>query len=359
MQVSYSAYECYNTCGYMYYLKYKEKLKPDSTSSAFFFGTAVGQVWQALVLTKKEQLTQQEKKDVFLAQNPKESFRKLMYNIDINGKRVLPTDPRVQYYKGDYDGEVLTQDDWSQIDAYGQELGQVLPDGRMVSFEDLIDRYPSGLMDSDIRYLNIHFFLSLCRKGEMMIDSFQKDILPNVVKVHAVEKPIKIDMSLETDKPMTDYLMGYLDMKIDYKITDEKLAEKVGVELGSVLTVLFDNKTSSARYSSKCLEEKPQLNIYQFAENTKYIGYIVGVKDIKRPKRGERKGETYADIQVVIGEASEVISNQVLDGVNSMLNGIAKKEYPMKTDTCERIYGKKCEYYDYCKSGNLAGLIKK
>lgn len=359
MQISYSSFERFNTCPHSWYLHYKEKIRPDSTSSAFFFGTAVGQIWQSLVLTKKEILTQQEKKDIELSKTPIESFHRLMQNIDIEGKRVLPTDPRVQYYKGDYDGELLQSPDWEKIDAYAQELGQILPDGRLVSFEDLIDRYPSGLTDTDISYLNLHFYLSLLRKGEMMIDTFQKEILPNVVKVHAVEKPIKIDLSLETDKPMTDYLIGYLDMKIDFKVTDEKLATKLGLEIGTVITVLFDNKTSSGRYGSKCLEEKPQLNIYQFAENTKYIGYIVGVKDIKRPKRGPRTGETYAEIQVVIGEASEDISNQVLDNVNKMLDGIAKKEYPMNTEVCERIYGKRCNFYDYCRSGNMTGLIKK
>lgn len=359
MQISYSSFEKFQTCPRMWYLHYKEKIRPDSTSSAFFFGTAVGTIWQSLVLTKKEQLTQQEKKDIELSKTPKQSFRNLMYNIDLEGKRIPPTDPRVQYFKGDYDGELLQSPDWEKIDAYAQELGQVLPDGRLVSFEDLIDRYPSNLLDSDIQYLNLHFFLSLCRKGEMMIDSFQKDILPNIVKVHAIEKAIKIDLSLETDKPMTDYLIGYLDMKVDYLVNDEKLAEKLGLPLGSVVTVLFDNKTSSARYSSKCLEEKPQLNIYQFAENTKYIGYIVGVKEIKRPKRGDRKGETFADIQVVIGEASEEISNQVLDGVNAMLDGIAKKEFPMNLDSCPRVFGKPCVYKDYCQSGNMFGLIDK
>lgn len=359
MQISYSSFEKFQTCPRMWQIHYKEKVRPDSTSSAFFFGSAVGQIWQALTLTKKEQLTQQEKKDIELAKTPIASFNKLMYNIEIEGKRVEPTDYRVQYFKGDYDGELLQSPDWEKIDKYAQELGQILPDGRIVAFEDLIDKYPSGLTDSDISYLNLHFFLSLCRKGEMMIESFQKDILPNILKVHAIEKAIKIDMSLETDKPMTDYLIGYLDMKIDYKITDKKLAEKSGLSLGEVVTVLFDNKTSSTRYGSKCLEEKPQLNIYQFAENTKYIGYIVGVKEIKRPKNGSRKGETYADIQVVIGEASDIISNQVLDNVNVMLDGISKKEFPMNLDTCSMVYGKRCCYYDYCRSGNMVGLIKK
>ena len=174
MQISYSSFEKFNTCPKMWHLHYKEKLRPDSTSSAFFFGSAVGQIWQSLALTKKELLTQQEKKDIELSKTPMESFRKLMYNIDIDGKRVPPTDPRVQYFKGDYDGELLQPSDWEQIDSLAEVFGQTLPDGTLVSFEDLIDRYPSNLMDSDISYLNLHFFLSLCRKGEMMIDTFQK-----------------------------------------------------------------------------------------------------------------------------------------------------------------------------------------
>lgn len=359
MQISYSSFEKYNSCPRSWYLHYKEKLRPNSTSSAFFFGTAVGQIWQSLVLTKKDQLTQQEKKDIELSKTPKESFIRLMYNIDLEGQRIKPTDPRIQYYKGDYDGELLQSPDWEKLDAYAQELGQILPDGRLVAYEDLIDNYPYNLTDNDISYMNLHFFLSLLRKGEMMIDSFQKEVLPNIIKVHAIEKAIKIDLSLETEKPLTDYLIGYLDMKVDYKITDVKLAEKLNLPIDTVITVLFDNKTSSTRYGSKCLEEKPQLNIYQFAENTKYIGYIVGVKDIKRPKIGKRKGETYADIQVVIGEASEAISNKVLDGVEKMLNGISNNEFPENLDVCDRMWGRKCCYKDYCQSGNLAGLIKK
>jgi hypothetical protein len=359
MKISYSQFEKYSSCGKSYELHYIKKLRPDLTSSAFFFGTAVGQVWQALALTKKEVLTQQEKKDIELAKNPKESFNRLMKNIDLNGKIIPATDPRVQYYKGDYDGELLQKDDWEKIDAYAKELGQILDNNRLVAFEDLINLYPSGLSDNDVSYLNLHFYLSLIRKGEMMIDTFEKEVLPNIVKVYAIEKPIKIDLSLESDKALTDYLIGYLDMKIDYKITDAKLAAKLELQVDSVITVLFDNKTSSARYGSKCLQEKPQLNIYQFAENTKYIGYIVGIKDIKRPKIGVRKGECYAEIQVVIGLASEEISNTVLDGVNKMLDGISKKEFPENREVCKFIFGRPCCYKDYCESGNLSGLIQK
>lgn len=359
MNISYSSYEKWSTCEKLWQLHYIDKIRPNSTTSALFFGGAVGQVWQALALSKKEDLTTEEKKEVERAKDWKKMFHSLLHKVQIEYQNVEPTDPRVFYYKGDWDSELLNQGDWIELDNYANKLGLILPNGNPLAYDDLEPRYPFGLTQDEIRYMNLHYFLSLGRKGEMMIESFIKDILPNIVKVYAIEKPLKIDMSLESAKPMTDVLTGFMDMVCDFRVTDAKLAGNLGIEIGSVVKVLFDNKTSSTRYGSKCLEEKPQLNIYNYCESSDYIGYLVAVKEIKRPKIGVRKGEVFADIQVVLGKSSETISNAILDGVNTMLDSVSKNEFKPNYDVCTRVYGRKCPMYDYCKNGDMTGLVKK
>ena len=357
MQISYSSVEKYNTCPYLYKLHYIERIRSSSISSALFYGGYIGEVFQAKLMNKIINATPEEKELAKLGIY--DYFDELMKSTNINGKTVELYDPRVIYYKGDYDESLLTPEDFKIIEGVADKLGMFVDDSRL-KFEDFIEQYYMTT-DNEIKtYMNWHFYLSLRRKGFMMIDSFMDEIYPNISKVYAIEKPIKIDLSLEGDPEMTDYLIGYIDIICDFKIMDPKLAAKLEVEIGTVKKVLFDFKTSSARYGQKKLIESVQLNLYDYVEGNIDIGYIVAVKKIKKPKIGPRKGTTFCDIQVMIGTRDEVLQEEILDNCEEVLEKIEAEEFPKNLASCKFQFGRPCVYNGYChNNGDMTGLVKK
>lgn len=359
VQISYSSYDKYLTCPRLWSYHYIDKLRPDYLSSALFFGGAIGRIWQAIALTKKDNLTEEEKQEVKLAEDPIGNFRLLFNDLDLNGEKINPRHHKVWYFKGDYDGGLLKTEDWLILDQVAEDTNQVLPNGKVISFNDLIAKYPFFLDKNEMIYMNTHFELSLIQKGIMLIEAFQAQVFPNIIKVHAIEKPIKIDMSLPKDPELTDFLIGYIDMVCDYKVTDANVAIELGIPLNSIIKVLFDNKTSSTKYAPKKLTESRQLSIYDFYEQGAYVGYIVGIKSIKRPKRGAHIGLTFAEMQVMIGKSDRVLQDDTLDKVETMLQDLTQENYPKNEKDCKWIFGRRCAYYDLCYGGKLDGLIKK
>jgi hypothetical protein len=356
MKFSYSKIECYKTCPALYKYKYLDKLYLNTTTSALFFGTAVGTVFQAICLQKKEDLTPNEKIELERGKKPYEYLDRLLKNVSINFKPWEPYHHNIEYYFADYDELLLTDEDYAIIDQFALSR-KLVTDGNVPTFDSLKDFYKMKKLTIDEKeFMNLHFFLCLKKKGAMMIDSFLKEVFPNIMKVHFIEKPIKIDVS-PSDKPNSDVLEGFLDMMVDYKVTDEKLAESSGIPIGSVVPVLFDNKTSSTRYSAKDLTTSEQLSLYDYCNNVGNVGYIVAVKEIKRPKIGKRKGECYADLQVMIGKSDKELQERVLDEVCEVIDKVYKNDFPMSGD-CDRIYGKQCDYYNFCKYGKTEGLTK-
>ena len=108
--------------------------------------------------------------------------------------------------------------------------------------------------------MNLHFYLSLLRKGDMMIDAYRDEIMPNIIKVHHIEKAIKIDLSMEGDEPLTDYMIGYVDMICDFKVTDAKLAEKLGVSSSVIFTgyISMEEKVNWMRRSHVIVNPSPK-----------------------------------------------------------------------------------------------------
>lgn len=341
-RLSHSSIEMFKTCPKKWYMHYQEKLRSKTITSALYYGGYVGESVQLMVLSKKPDLTDEEKDLVGL--DPLEFFQNLMKKVTINKTEYdLPRCKQVWYYKGDYDGNILTDDDHSQIKELATELGMFVG-GVQIEFSQLIDAYQSKQVDNDEKeYMNFHFYLSLLRKGEYIINAYREEVLPRIVKVHSIEKEINLVCG-------EDSLIGYIDMVADWRL-DSVQAEKLGKNEDDVVTILFDNKTSSAKYKKSKIEtDAPQLALYDYAEQIGIVGYIVMIKKLKTPKRGPKTGTTYCDIQVLVGQVPEEESEKVLDKSAEVLDNIyeGKFEATPCQDSCF-AFRSRCPYYSVCQ----------
>ena len=327
MRLSHSAIEKYNLCGEKYKLHYVEGYRDNTLGSALFFGSAWGDAVQEMVFQKKDR------------QYAVDKFLKSMEVVDINGTMVeIARSERAYYFKNDYDESVLTEEDDELIDEFISELNvqTTFPE------ELFIKRKENKIMEDEIKILNYQCWLSLRRKGILLIDAYIKDVLPKIKKVYCIEKPV----NMKTTDGKHNFI-GFIDMICDFE-----------VEPGNVKKILFDHKTSSKKYPANSINEKFQLAAYNYIENLEFVGYIIAIKEIKKPKNGKRKNEMFGEIQVLIGQVQEDTIDKFLDLADTTLEKINNNLFEKNRDACYS-FGRLCEYYQLCWKGKTDGLYKK
>jgi len=340
MRISHSAKELFESCPRSYKLKYIDKYRPKTLSSALFFGTAFGDAVQAMILDKKQVLTPEEVK--LSKMSPEALFLDLISFVDINGVRVsIPKSPLITYFKSDYDPLVLEPQDIEEIKKYRAELG----------IEDFIDmdflqtENKAGNLDQDeIKLLNFAYWNSVRRRGLALIEVYRKEIYPRIKRVYEIEGKINIENA------EGDVIVGYLDLVCDFECDD-----------GEVRKILFDHKTSSKKYPKNAIFDKKQLLLYNYDREIDLLGYIIGLKKLKNPKIGKRKGEKYFEIQVMIGETNSEAEEEVIGEYDWVLNEIKEGNFPKTQDKnkCKFNFGKPCDYYDICHNNDDSKLFKK
>jgi len=357
VNLSHSAITMYNGCPLKYKYHYIDRYRSKTLSSALFFGGYIGEAVQLIALDKKPDLTSEEKQ--LVGKDPYKFFDQLMKKVDINGTiHDLKTCDLIRYYLSDYDGDILTMKDRAEIQKLRDELGFYL-DGRPLEFEDYRKLYKSGKLDADeYRFMNLHFYLSLIRKGHMMIDSYKSVIMPLITKVYSIERKIQLDCSMD-DRPTTDSLIGYIDMIADIEL-DAENAERCGMKPGDVVKVLLDHKTAGTKYTkNRVRTDSQQLSLYEFSEQIGLCGYIVAVKKIKKPKIGPRKGEVFCDMQVLIDKIPDEVVEEYVEASAEVLDKIYDKEFEPDKGGCNS-FGSKCPYYyTICPMGENKNEVEK
>ena len=338
IKLSHSGLNLYEQCPRAYQLKYIDGYRETTTSSALTFGSACGTTFAMMLLDKKDSLTDEEKNIV--GTNPFDYFDGLFSETQINGELVnLVNSPRCFYFKGDWDSEILTPEDWDIINSYREENG-FLPDH---TFDRLYSELTSGLAnEAEKSFLSLHFWLSLRRKGHYMIVEFLKTIYPKVKKVYEIEGAISIPNGAG------DEITGFLDLVADYE-----------VEPDLVKKVIIDFKTASAKYSLDKLTESQQLNLYDYDRELGGVGYIVAIKSIKKPKVGPRKGEIYAEFQEMFMPTEPAKQEEIIQKVDEVLGLIKEEVFPKCEERCLKMFGRRCWAYDICHNNDDSKLFKK
>lgn len=334
MRISHSQKETYLTCAFKWKMHYQERLRSTKIGSALFFGSAVDNALNRLLLTKKKELTEEEKRE--LSKTALEAFEDSFRIVDINGKsHDISSSILVTYFTSDFDYELLEESDIEDIVNFA-----CFVDVDFFDEDDLLDfgehcrqtfRDKKELSENEQRLFNYMCWKSLMRKGAMLINEYEEIIMPQIEEVYDIQTKVSL-------KDGEDEFIGFIDFIGSF-------VDEPGVKY------VIDNKTSSRPYKDDSVRTSPQLAAYcEYAELDR-AAFIVMEKKIR--KRNPR-----IRINIIRDEMPE---QQILDTfgqITQVIEDIHEKKFDKNFDSCY-AYGRKCAYFEYCRSGKIdKGLIK-
>lgn len=345
-KISYSAWECYMTCGMKYYITRVLGWEVKQKSSALVFGSVIDDALNHLLET-----------------NDIEGAKKIFKD----GIKCLYKSTDYYFFKGDFDYDLLTD---RQIDLGLEYLKELDYEGSL-DLESLHKALYKQILSNGNDYQaitqNQQLFLScistmsLKQKGLMMIDAYVEKVLPKINKVVSVQRATKL-------RP------GFLDIEIDLK--------------GHGM-VTADHKTAGRMYDQSKIDHAWQLFIYDKEVNHGKVCYIVLGKTLRKNAQktcrscgfngnGSRHitcpdestgsrcyGEweivitPEIDIQVMVADVNKAEQETVLKSIESVEKAIDAKVFPMNLNSCPNQFGKPCEVMDFCRTGCTAKLQKR
>lgn len=297
--ISFSAWTKYHTCPRLFKLHYEDRLRPQGTTSALLFGVAVDEALNALLLKTGDPIV--VFRDNFTWELCKDS----------------------KWFDADYDTELLNEEQRQELTGKSKE------------------------------YVS---WACMRIKGRMLIEKYIEQILPLIDEVH--------DVQLETQRP------GFIDAIVSIRGYGK---------------VLLDHKTSSQFYKRDSVKGSSQLALYAGQIGLSKAGFCVLSKNIKKNKvkqcvvcsfktttahttcnsiiDGKRCNGAFdvtispeAIIQLIVDDIDITEQKIVEQSVKETEEAIAKEVFPMNVTQCHSIYGKRCPYFNLCRSGATDGL---
>jgi hypothetical protein len=215
-------------------------------------------------------------------------------------------------------------------------------------------------------------WLSLHRKGKLLIEAFYNDFLPKIVKVLAIQQHAKIE-----DPTTKDILAGVIDMVLEVQ--------------GYNKPIIFDLKTAAMPYTQDQIDISEQLASYAAMKSAEYntdlVGYVVLCKNIQKEyiytcgkcgniKGGRHKtceimnpdrcGGDWVEKKTLIPTVQVLVEKKSPEQIQDLLQDITNIVYGMKsgvvyknTNRCNDHYGGVCPYKKLCWEGKTTGLVKK
>lgn len=368
MKLSHSGINSYTTCGHSYKLQYIDKIVSKYKGSALYFGSAMDEAFNFMLLNKDDKDVLKDSIAIF------EEHWKV--NVDKYGVRTeMETNPFVLYSKWDYDPDLLEKPDWAILFKnaknpfeFRKEIEEKL---KTTEFEDL------DVVEQS--FYNLGTWLSLKRKGAILLRAYYEQLLPQIKEVIAVQKVYTLE---DEDK---DILNGVIDFVC--KLQD-----------GTI--VVADNKTSSLEYEQDSVKTSTQLSLYKrvlniYNEdpdhewkvgNIEHAAYFVISKKLTKNItktctkcghigegshktcdnviEGKRCGgdwvkvkEFQADTQLIIDKIPESVQDMVLENADYIKNMIKENIFPKNFSSCNGKFGR-CQYFNLCWFKNNKNLKK-
>jgi hypothetical protein len=320
IQLSHSASQKFLECGMKYKLHYIDRIRPVKLGSALFFGGAVDEALNELLESKKEGYKPKERSPLDLAH----------YNfIDIWEQQL--ENPNIEYFKSDIDLSVLLDIDLEAIAEFDKEVEH---------HEEFLEecfailKAKDTMSKEDQLLYNRIAWHCLYRKGLMLIEAYNNDILPQIYTVFDIQKKV------ELPDEHGNNLIGYIDAIVSFIDAPDK-------------KVVLDNKTSSKPYKDDSVAESPQLATYLESEGLDTGAYAVVEKAI-------RKREPRTRTQLIIDKIPEKTFDKTFEEYDNVLEGIGNEEFDKNYESGCFSFGRLCDYYHYCRSNgkNMKGLKK-
>jgi hypothetical protein len=380
LRTSYSQHNTYIKCPEHWHKSYVERYKSPIEGASMYFGTAVDTAVETMLMKTGDPY------QVF------EDYWRRSFNFG-KATQVFDNDNITYGYK-DFDKDVLTPQDTTQMGIWAQTLGlskTVLKGDKSIELFDKIVKkkknpYKNPSKD-EMKYFNRSSWLSMKRKGDILLKSFEEQFLPKVKNVIAVQKRADI-----VDPATGDSVVGYIDMILEIEGYDKP--------------IIFDLKTASRPYSQEQLDFSEQLTLYcamkgQYAldrsdfVDTDLVGYVVLCKEINKDKEAHCKtcghlrsgrhrtcdamytdpndktkqtrcGGEWEETVALAPHVQVMVARKTQDQVDILLQDIAAIIAGMKngiiyknTSNCTNWYGNKCPFFDACHKNDYSKLIKK
>lgn len=312
ISLSYTANEKYQTSPRSWYLHYDRGLREAVTGSALLFGSALD-VAQGELLTNRD------------LDKAKEVFLKLWKSQQINGKWAnLGTSKDIKWSKSDMDENILEDSDKKLI-AKG----------------------------------NTPAWASLQRKGLLMMEAYNEQVMPHLKNVVSTQEYVKIENG------EGDIIRGYIDLIAEFELNedvvntyteDEALKQSLlDLKQYNGQKLLIDNKSTSIKYKEDSVRTSKQLATY--LESPTLDPDIFYAAYIAVPKKFRSRKLPKVPIQIIIDEIPQETTDMIFQQYQDTLKGIKLGEFPCTKECTKTPWG--CCYEKYCNSEgkDLTGLI--
>lgn len=318
LKVSYSALQTLQECSEKYKLKYIDRYRSTKQPSALWFGLCIDEAIEILLLTKKVELSEKEL-TLVLNEDYLDKFRKQMEEFKAN--HLLD----MTFFNSDFDPLVFTLEDLSFLKTNYPDVDDFL---------QFIETEKTNKEKTNLELFNTMHWLSLLRKGEMLLTTYKEHILPEIHEVFHIQKDI------ELANPTGDILVGKIDFIASFKDDPTKV-------------YICDNKTSSQAYKEDSVRLSEQLSIYTEALQTNLGAYVVLEKKIriKDPK---------VRFSIIKDSIPDSTYEKVFTNIEKYTNMISEGNFTKKQNPKDCwSFGKICDYYDLCWKGITTNLFKR
>jgi hypothetical protein len=331
MRLSKTALEMYKECPRKFQLHYIEGWRSKIQDSPLFFGTAIDEALNCLLLTKKKELKSDEL--AYLGKDAKELFKEKLTNVKIIKDVVdIRCSELVRYSASDLDLDLIDEADVEEIIKTHTITEIELTKENWKEFVDscVSIRKSKELLElPEYKLFNYFNWMSLYKKGCLLIDAYEKEILPKIKEVHSIQKIVHLPNA------EGDFITGF----IDFIATFEDGVKRV-----------MDNKTSSSRYTQKNIEDSLQLSIYTEHEQIFDTGFAVLEKKI-------RKRDPKVRAELIFGKVSEEQIEKHFQEIDYILSQIKTENFDKNENNCFS-YGKPCPFYEICHNNKYDGLVR-
>lgn len=359
-QLSHSAVGKFMQCGKAYDFHYNKKIRSTTTSGALLFGSAldaaINVLFEGLGIEKARAKLGSMWKSARVGSTT----------------QLLPFNEKIVYAAADFDEELLNQDDKAlfEYNAEHRQLNKNITEFVKETIEKKAANGWDNLKSDERQLYNYANWLSMGRKGQLMLQAYNDTIMPRIKKVLTYQR--KISLNNEEGDSVT----GYIDLVCEW-------------EDGSI--IVFDNKTSAREYDKDAVLTSGQLALYVYSVfeefKTRKAGFIVMRKNISKNREkmctqcsyqaekgaraksctnlleGKRCGGEWletvspeATIQVLIDEMPQRTEDLVLENFADITHLIKQEVYPRNLQSCNNVFGQPCTYKKLCYEGKMEGL---
>jgi len=327
IKLSHSKTNKYIECPKRYELHYEKRIRSKVYGSPLFFGSAIDNALNRLLLDKKKELNAEEQSEMEFT--PEEILNRDLKSAEYNGETIVLKDyEHLQFSKADFDWAVFTDEDkenlgedkeyWTSfVEWYHAELRKKTPE-----FD----------LEDTLKFNSVNL-ACLYRKGMMILEVYRDDIMPQILEVISVQKAINLPNN------SGDEIVGLIDF------------EAIFVDEPEVIYIV-DNKTSSKAYKDKDLVESDQLHTYAEAQERTHIAYIVCEKNI-------RKRDPRVRINTLRGKINDETMEKTFDKYKNTLYSIREEEFNPDYDSGCKFFGRRCIYYDICHNEKMGDKLVK